>query len=114
METIKKVSAPLFAILIFWSNLIPIIGPSLFSSGIGFNQKRFESRYEINKKLLLLAILIGNLAFSFFAGITINYLFEFVNQIYFWIIISSGFLINQAFSTIFYFIGKKRYAKKIS
>ena len=113
MELIKNLSVAVFAVIIFLSNFFPIIGPSLVSNGLGFNTKRFKMFYGINTNRIMLTILIGNITFFLFAGMVMNYVVEFSSQKYLWLIIISGFIINQVFSIIFYFIGINRYKNRV-
>lgn len=113
MNTVKISSNVVMGATLFFSNLIPIIGPCLASSAMGYSEKRFKKLYEIPRKSIILAITIGHSLFFFIVGITINFCAIFLNQKIFWIIILSGLLVNIALSIIFYFIGAMRYQKRI-
>jgi len=108
--------AILISITVFLSNLIPIIGPSLASRSIGFNEFRWNMTHEgVTRKLLIPSIILGHAFFFLFFGLFLNFGIEFAYQQYFWLIILPGLAVNLAFSMSFYFVGvsiyKKRYRK---
>jgi hypothetical protein len=105
----------LVSIIVFLSNLIPIIGPSLASRSIGFNEFRLNTSGKITRKLLITSIILGHAIFFLCLGLLLNFCVDFAYQQYSWLIIGLGLIGNLAFSIIFYFVGvsiyKKRYRK---
>jgi hypothetical protein len=116
MKNFKLLFSVLITIIIFLSNLIPIIGTSLASNSIGFNEKRWKKRYkEIKRKMLIIPIIIGNFLFSallaLFLALFLSFSLEFTHQQYLWIIVGLLLVCNLTFSISFYFIGIASYKK---
>jgi|GEM_PF-3275774 uncharacterized membrane protein HdeD (DUF308 family) len=106
MKTVKSSTKVLFTFFIAVANLLPIIGPALISSGLGYNIQRFSLRYDLSRKDGIIPIILGNVIFYLAIGI-----FFYINNFSLYAIILL-FLGNLLFSFIFYHIGKKRYLKK--
>lgn len=112
-KAMLMVHAMLIGVIIFLTNLIPIIGPSLASRSIGFNEFRWNMMHEgITRKFLITPIIIGHIIFFLFLGLFLSFGIEFAYQQYFWLIIGLGLVGNLVLSIIFYFVGVSIYKKR--